>query len=169
MQNNCTKYNSESLEKASGAIGIRMTNDYLFRALMQRNNKVLKAFICSLLHLTMKSVCTVEIKNPIELGKHIDDKDFFLDIKVQFNSDHTVINLEMQVLNEGNWPERSLVYLCRSFDSIKKEKTITKSNPQSISVFLILPLSRSIQIFATYWMTNEKSIISTVENSVCLC
>ena len=71
MQNNCTKYNSESLEKASGAIGIRMTNDYLFRALMQRNNKVLKAFICSLLHLTMKSVCTVEIKNPIELGKHI--------------------------------------------------------------------------------------------------
>ena len=156
MQNNDTKFNSESLEKASGAIGIRMTNDYLFRALMQRNNKVLKAFICSLLHLTMKSVCTVEIKNPIELGKHIDDKDFYLDIKVELDH-HTVINLEMQVLNEGNWPERSLVYLCRSFDGLQKGEDYNEIKSAihiSILDFTLFP--QYPEFFATYWMTNEK-------------
>ena len=41
---------------ASGPVAIRMTNDYLFRALLQRNNKVLKGLICSLLHLSPKQV-----------------------------------------------------------------------------------------------------------------
>lgn len=41
-----------------GPLSIRMTNDYLFRALLQRNKKVLKALICSLLHLEMSDVKT---------------------------------------------------------------------------------------------------------------
>ena len=39
-----------------GPVTIPMTNDYLFRALLQRNNKVLKALICSLLHLNISEV-----------------------------------------------------------------------------------------------------------------
>ena len=52
-----------------GPVTIPMTNDYLFRALLQRNNKVLKALICSLLHLKISDVESVTITNPIELGK----------------------------------------------------------------------------------------------------
>lgn len=54
-----------------GPIDIPMTNDYLFRALLQRNNKVLKALICSLLHLEVSDVQSVVITNPIELGETI--------------------------------------------------------------------------------------------------
>lgn len=32
--------------------------------------------------------------------------------------DNVIINLEMQVINEYNWPERSLTHLCRALDSL---------------------------------------------------
>ncbi|MBD5449781.1 MAG: hypothetical protein HDR28_06435 [Lachnospiraceae bacterium] len=93
-----------------------MTNDYLFRALLQRSNSALRGLICSLLHLSDDDVISVEIMNPIELGKSVAAKDFFLDVKVSLNG-QIVIQLEMQVINQYNWPERSLSYLCRTFDS----------------------------------------------------
>jgi hypothetical protein len=49
------------IPKATGPVEIPLTNDYLFRALLQRNNKVLKGLICSLLHLSPESVESVEI------------------------------------------------------------------------------------------------------------
>ncbi len=49
---------------------------------MQENNHVLKTLVCALLHLEESRVHEVTILNPIELGKHINEKDFFLDINV---------------------------------------------------------------------------------------
>ena len=108
MSNKHISVPSDILDNVHGPLPIPMTNDYLFRALMQQNNRVLRALICSLLHLDDAEVSSVVISNPIELGKNIDDKTYILDIKVSLNG-HTVIDLEMQVVNEGNWPERSLV------------------------------------------------------------
>ena len=59
----------------------------------------------------------MEITNSIVLGESTNDKTFFLDIRVDLNQ-NTLINLEMQVINEHNWPERSLSYLCREFDQL---------------------------------------------------
>ena len=59
----------------------------------------------------------VQIINPIELGDDMDDKTFILDININLNN-NTIINLEMQMQNERNWEERSLSYLCRSFDQL---------------------------------------------------
>ena len=42
-----------------------------------------------------------------------------LDVKTILNNNR-VVNLELQVLNARNWPERSLSYLCRCFDNIEK-------------------------------------------------
>lgn len=58
-----------------GPVGIPMTKDHLFRALLQRNNQVLKALICALLHLDQEQVQEVVVENPIELGKSYDDKE----------------------------------------------------------------------------------------------
>ena len=84
-----------------GALTIPMTNDYLFRALLQQNNKVLTGLIASLLHLSPSEISSVEITNPIVLGESTSDKTFFLDIRVVLNQ-NTLINLEMQVINEHN-------------------------------------------------------------------
>lgn len=106
-------------KKKISPIAIPLTNDYQFRALMQMNEKVLRGLIGALLHLKQKDIISVEIKNPIELGTYIDDKDFILDLKVLLNGS-IIVNLELQVINEHNWPERSMVYLCRAFDNLNR-------------------------------------------------
>lgn len=95
-----------------------MSNDYLFRALLQHSNSTLKGLICSLLHLHDEEVVSVDILNPIELGTPVDAKTFFLDVKVSLNN-RSIVHLEMQVSNQYNWTERSLSYLCRIFDDLK--------------------------------------------------
>ena len=35
----------------------------------------------------------------------------------------------MQILNEGDWPERSLIYLCRAFDNLKEGQPYTDVMP----------------------------------------
>jgi predicted transposase/invertase (TIGR01784 family) len=106
-----------SYMEASGEVLYNMTNNYMFRYILQKNKKVLKGLICSLLHLRPEEIMKVEITNPINLSGDITGKEFILDIDVMLN-DNTRINLEMQVANEYNWPERSLSYLCRSFDQL---------------------------------------------------
>ena len=54
--------------RASGPLRIRMTNDYLFRALLQRNNYVLKGLVCAFLHLPYERVKTAAIANSVILG-----------------------------------------------------------------------------------------------------
>jgi len=103
----------------SGDIGFPMTNDYLFRALLQKNNRVLKGLIASLLHMEEKEIASADIQNPIILGESIDDKTFILDVKVLLNS-KKIIDLEMQVINQHDWVERSLSYLCRNYDDLEK-------------------------------------------------
>ncbi len=141
----------------SGPVGVRMTNDYLFRALLQRNNKVLKGLICSLLHLKPEQVQTVKITNPIELGKEISDKIFILDIKVLLN-DNTIVNLEMQVVNEHDWPERSLSYLCRSFDNLNQGEGYKNSKSVVQIGFLDYTLfPKNPEFYSTYKFLNVKS------------
>lgn len=142
---------------ASGPVPIRMTNDYLFRALLQRNNRVLKGLIASLLHLDASAIASVEITNPIELGSAISDKTFFLDVKVLMNGS-AVINLEMQVLNEHNWPERSLSYLCRAFDSLNSGEGyhLVKASVQiGLLDFTLFP--KYPEFYATYQFLNIKN------------
>lgn len=89
MTENTTKV--LSYEEASGTIDYTLTNDYMFRAILQSNEKVLRGLIGSLLHLKQEEIQTVEIKNPIELGKAINNKNFILDIRVLLNN-NMVIN-----------------------------------------------------------------------------
>ncbi len=76
-------------QNASGPLRFNMTNDYMFRAVLQTNNKVLRGLICTLLHLSEEEVASVRITNPIILGEAIDDKEFRLDINVLLN-DYTL-------------------------------------------------------------------------------
>ncbi len=152
-----TTKNKISLDDLHGAIPVRMTNDYLFRALMQRNTNVLKSLICSLLHLDPDDVVSVTILNPIELGETIDEKNYILDIKVDLNG-HTTINLELQVINEGNWPERSLCYLCRVFDNLNRGEDYEDVRPAiQIGLLDFTLFEDSPEFFANYYLMNEKN------------
>ena len=108
-----------ALEKATGEIKYNMTNDYMFRALFQQNTVALKGLLSSLLHMPPEDILSVEIMNPIVIGETINDKEFRLDIKAVLNH-YQQINLEMQVVNRHDWPERSIGYLSRMYNSLQK-------------------------------------------------
>lgn len=153
MSNKNTHHNSIP---QSGKLYYNMTNDYMFRAVLQKNTKVLKGLIGALLHLDPESI-EVEITNPIILGKSFENKDIILDINVLING-QTRLNLEMQIVNYHNWKERSLSYLCRSFDNVYKGDDYIKAIPVIQVSFLDFDLfPENPEFYATYMMKNVKN------------
>lgn len=149
--------NSTGLENATGKIDYSFTNDYMFRAILQKNERVLKALICALLHLYPADVKSIKITNPIELGESITDKDFILDIHVNLNN-NTLINLEMQVENQLNWTDRSLSYLCRTFDHLESGEDYRETKSAIHIGFLdFTPFEEALEFYATYKLLNIKN------------
>ena len=138
-----------------GKIQYRLTNDYMFRAVMQKSTKVLKHLICSILSLPLEDVIDLVIQNPIELGKSIDSKTCILDIKVLLNNNQ-LINIEMQVSKQEYWKERSLTYLCRTYDNLGSGDDYDKVIPAiqiSILDFNLFPNVE--ELISKYYLTNE--------------
>lgn len=157
-----TTLSNSSLEQAfleaTGPIAYNMTNDYMFRAILQSNEKVLRKLVCALLHYKPEMIKSIDIKNPILLGDALTTKDFVLDINILLNS-NTFVNLEMQVNNLGNWPERSLSYLCRNFDNLNQgDDYITVKPAIHIGILDFIAFSDvEPEFYATYRMLNEKN------------
>lgn len=72
-------------------------------------------------------------------------------------NDSTLINLEIQVANEGNWPERSLSYLCRSFDNLNEGEHYDNLKPAiyiGILNFTLFPAHP--EFHSSYLLMSEK-------------
>ncbi len=146
-----------NLQGAHGSIPYNMTNDYMFRAVLQSNNKVLRGLICSLLHLSETEVLSVEIANPIILGEAVTDKEFRLDINVVLNN-QILINLEMQIANKLNWQNRSVMYLCRSFDQLNHGQNYSEAKSVIHIGFLDYTLfEERPEFYSTYKLINVKN------------
>lgn len=149
-----------TFQNDAGTIDYTLMNDYMFRAVLQENEIVLKGLVCSLLRLLPDDVKTVTILNPIELGKSYDEKAFVLDIKVLLNN-AAVINIELQVANQSFWSNRSLSYLCGIFQNLKHGEDYAQVKPAyhiGILNFSLFP--EYPEFYATYKIMNvEKHYI----------
>lgn len=116
-----SKTSNESTTSTHDKNVIRYTlkNDYMFRAVFQSRPKALEGLCRSLLRLSPSDSLHIDLKNPIQLGAAIEGKEFILDLALTIN-DSLYLNLEMQLYNDGYWPERSLSYTCRSFDNLNR-------------------------------------------------
>ncbi len=122
-----------------------------------KHNKVLCGLICSLLHLSETEVSSVKITNPIILGEAVADKEFRLDINVVLNN-QILINLEMQIANKLNWQNRSVMYLCRSFDQLNHGQTYSEAKPVIHIGFLDYTLfEERPEFYASYKLINVKN------------
>ena len=110
----------------SGEIPYPLTNDYLFRVVVQRHDRVLRDILCSMLSLKEEDIQSIQITNQIVPGEKIDEKEYILDINLLMNGSISV-NIELQVINYKDRPERSLQYLCRSFDLLNKGQLYSDS------------------------------------------
>jgi predicted transposase/invertase (TIGR01784 family) len=149
--------NVTSYREATGKIVYGMTNDYMFKIVLESNTEILKSLICALLHLLATDIISIEIKNPIIPGKSVGDKGFVLDINVLLNN-NTIINLEMQLKNLGNWVDRSLDYLCRSYDNLLSGKDYSETMSAVHIGFLDFTLFEDKPgFYATYKVMNVKN------------
>ena len=141
----------------TGELFVPMTNDYLFRAMLQRNERILKGLIGSLLSLQQDEISSVVIANPIELGEKIDDKTFILDILVVLNNSN-VLNLEMQVIKVAHWINRSLCYICRTFDSLHKGDDYNQVMPvHQIGILDFTLFEDEPEFYADYMLLNTRT------------
>ena len=146
-----------SYKNATGKIDYGFRNDYMFRAVLQTSKKTLTGLASALLHINPDDVKSIEIQNPIELGKVYDDKEFILDISLLLNDD-TYINLEMQVSNNNDWPERSLSYLCRSFDQLNRGQAYLDAKPViHIGILDYTLFENAPEFYATYELQNIRT------------
>ena len=146
-----------SFETVTGSIDYPFTNDYMFRAILQKDKQVLKALVSALLHLEKDSVKEVTITNPIELGAAISDKDFILDIRIDLDGEK-LIDLEMQVTNQYNWPERSISYAARSFDHLNSGQDYSEVlTVHSIGFLNYTLFPEAPEFFSTYELRNRKT------------
>ena len=141
----------------TGKLPFRMTSDILFKVLMQSSKSVLKGIVCSYLDLAPETIKSIDISNPISLKEDIAAKEMILDIKAILN-DKTIINLEMQVVNYQDWPERSLSYLCRCFDNLGSGHGYLHVKGAVHIGFLDYTLFPDYpEFYATYRMINERT------------
>ena len=156
MRSNSKEKELHYLQK-TGDVPFKMTNDYLFKALLQKNEKTLRALIESILHMKRKTIKSVHIENPIIIGDAVDEKDVVLDVNVTLNSGER-LDLEMQVRDYGDWPERSLYYNIRNLARIEKGDDYESLPPVYCIGFLDYTLFPSNPEFvATYQIRHSKS------------
>ena len=136
-----------SIEQLSGPLKYTLKNDYLFKATFQKNQHVLHGFLSSLLHIPITDITNTHIENPIQIGADITNKDMILDLLVTLNHERQ-INIELQVLHQSFWPERSLGYACRTFTNQLKKGKNYDTLMQTIHIAIIdFPLFPDEQIF----------------------
>lgn len=123
-----TDNNCEILQKLNGNLEFRLTNAYLFVAVLQENRESLCHLIAALLHIKREDILSVEILNPIVLGQALPYKDCVLDLLLLLNN-HTRINLEMQVSNEHNWDNRSVYYMAAKLTDLPKGSDYNNLKP----------------------------------------
>jgi predicted transposase/invertase (TIGR01784 family) len=144
-------------ENLTGPLPFRMTSDYLFKFLLQSDLDVLKALVCAYLDLAPDEVANIRVTNTISLADEPQKKEMILDIKAEMNDD-TIINLEMQVINNHDWPERSISYLCRCFDNLQIGEAYHRVKGAIHIGFLDYTLfPEAPEFFAKYLLRNERT------------
>lgn len=148
-------FSTGSYLSATGKIRYTIINDYMFKIIFQHEEN-LKGLLCALLRIKPEDIDSIEITNPIEIGRTAKEKTFILDIRLLLNN-ATVINIKMQVADMGDWPDRSVGYLCRIFDRLnhgddyKDIKPVLHISILDFNIFHDFP-----EFYASYKLLNVK-------------
>ena len=89
--------------------------DTLFKMLFVKHEDLLKKLVAALLGISADSIRQFVIQNPDISPENLEDKFCRLDINMTVNNQ--LVDLEIQVCNEGDYPERVMYYWAREFSS----------------------------------------------------
>jgi len=90
-----------------------LKSDTLFKMLFARNLKLLKRLVAALLGIKYEDITEFSVINPEISPEELGKKFCRLDINMMVNDQK--LDLELQMADEGNYPERSLFYWAREY------------------------------------------------------
>lgn len=144
-------------ETVSGELPHTLLNDLMFRIVFESNPDGLKKLLCALLHMEEFEIKAIKINNPILLGEQISDKEFILDINLLLNSEK-IIHLELQVISQEFWTERSLCCLCRNFGNLNSGDDYGFLKPLiQIDILDFELYTDSKEFYSAYHLANDKN------------
>ena len=144
-------------ETVSGPLDYTLLNDLLFRIVFEANQDGLKSLLAALLHLKESDITKLEIKNPFRFGTHVDEKTYIYDIYLLLNKNQK-IHIELQVLSQSFWTDRSLCYLCRDFGDLNSGQNYENVKPHiQIDILDFSLFKDSNEFFSTYHLANDKT------------
>jgi len=113
----------------------RFTYDTLIKLLFVRYPDLLKRLVAAVLGIAIDNITEFIITNPDIPPEAIGDKFCKLDISMVVNEQR--VNLEVQVDNEGDYPERSLYYWARLYSSALKSGQPYSSLPRVVIISIV--------------------------------
>jgi predicted transposase/invertase (TIGR01784 family) len=90
-------------------------NDTLFKMLFVKHRDLLKRLVSELLGIDFGSIGQFEIRNPEMPPESLGDK--FCRLDINMTVDGLRVDLEIQVADEGDYPERTLFYWAREYST----------------------------------------------------
>ena len=102
----------------------KMTHDLLFKMLFVKYPNLLRKLVAVLLDISCDSITEFAIANPEIPPENLGDKFCRLDINMTVNGQR--VDLEVQVENESNYPERSLFIWAKEYSTGIGRARITK-------------------------------------------
>jgi len=92
-----------------------LKSDTLFKMLFTKNQKLLKRLVSALLGIDYEDITQFNVINPEISSEELGKKFCRLDINMTVNGQK--VDLELQIGDEGNYPERSLFYWAREYST----------------------------------------------------
>lgn len=115
-----------SYKDATGTIEFTLKSDLMFHYVMQKSERALKGLVCSLNGIPASMVKELIVLNPIDFNDDLQKT--VMDLKLILNTNE-ILNIELQVYTDKYWIQRSLLYLCRAYDSIDAGDDYSKIKP----------------------------------------
>jgi predicted transposase/invertase (TIGR01784 family) len=111
------------------------TNDALFKMLFVRHPDLLKRLVAGLLGIRYECIERFEITNPEMPPENLGDKFCRLDINMIIDGQR--VDLEIQVRDEGDYPERVLFHWARQYSTSLAEGEKYHKLPRTIIISII--------------------------------
>ena len=109
--------------------------DTLFKMLFTKHKDLLKKLVAALLGIRVESIQQFDVRNEEMPPEALGEKFCRLDINMMVNSQQ--IDLEIQVANEGDYPERVMLYWAREFSTALSAGESYSLLPRTIIISII--------------------------------
>ena len=118
-----------------GKLKYTFKNDTLFKMLFVRHRPLLQSLVAALLGLAEESIGNLVINNPEIPPENLGDKFCRLDISMIIGGQR--VDLELQVRNEGDYPQRALFHWAREYSSALPAGDDYENLPRTIIISIL--------------------------------